>query len=169
MALPTYIDPRKLALQGYLLEGDVASESLPRLTSAVEAISGSLRAAVQFELDESRAKIAHGCVDVTVHVICQRCLDIVSVDVHAEFAVQVIWSEEHENRVAKNYEPWLVVDKMANLSELLEDEILLELPLVNYHAEGACTGDAFIEDAGSENDGPVSDSPFSILAQLKRK
>jgi len=31
MALPTYIDPRKLALQGYLLEGDVASESLPRL------------------------------------------------------------------------------------------------------------------------------------------
>ncbi|MDG0968826.1 MAG: YceD family protein [Porticoccaceae bacterium] len=169
MALPTYIDPRKLALQGYLLEGDVASESLSRLTSAVESISKPLRAVVQFELDESRAKVAHGSVDVTVEVICQRCLDIVSVDVHAEFAVQVIWSEEHENRVAKNYEPWLVVDKMANLSELLEDEILLELPLVNYHAEGTCTGDAFIADADLETDGSISDSPFGILAQLKKK
>ena len=169
MALPTQIDPRKLALQGITLEGTVNVEDLPRLASSVTAICGPLWASVQFKLDESRAKVATGNLKVLVETVCQRCLDPLEMELQADFAVQVIWSEEHENRVAKNYEPWLVVDKMANLSELLEDEILLELPLVNYHAEGACTGDAFIEDAGSENDGPVSDSPFSILAQLKRK
>jgi len=161
MALPTHIDPRKLALQGYLLEGEVKTDSLPRLAS--------LKAAVQFELDESRAKVAHGTADVTIDVICQRCLDTVQIDLHADFAVQVIWSEDHLHRVASNYEPWLVVDRMASLSELLEDEILLALPLVNYHKVGECTGDTFLNEVASEPDGTISDSPFSILEQLKQK
>ena len=57
MALPTHIDPRKLALQGYLLEGEVKADSLPRLGSSVSAICSPLMASVQFELDESRAKV----------------------------------------------------------------------------------------------------------------
>tara|TARA_B110000305_G_C19213765_1_gene527179 strand:+ start:98 stop:610 length:513 start_codon:yes stop_codon:yes gene_type:complete len=169
MALPTHIDPRKLALQGYLLKGEVRADSLPRLGSSVSAICSPLMASVQFELDESRAKVAHGSADVSVDVICQRCLDTVQIELHADFAVQVIWSEEHLHRVASNYEPWLVVDRMASLSELLEDEILLALPLVNYHNVGECTGDAFLDEAAPEPDGTIEDSPFSILEQLKQK
>mgnify|MGYP002628194122 FL=1 len=169
MALPTHIDPRKLALQGYLLEGEVKAESLSRLASSVSSISGSFEASVQFELDESRAKIARGSASVTVQAICQRCLDPVTVDLKADFAVQVIWSEDHLNRVAKNYEPWLVEDRMANFSELLEDEILLALPLVNYHEIGCCTGDSFIQENESSGDEAVADNPFNILKQLKRK
>jgi uncharacterized protein len=90
------------------------------------------------------------------------------VDLQAEFVVQVIWSEEHINRVAANYEPWLVLDKMANLYELLEDEILLALPLVNYHEVGNCTGDTFIAEGEVVNEEAVCDSPFNILQQLKR-
>jgi len=169
MALPTHIDPRKLALQGYLLEGEVKADSLPRLASSVSAICAPLRASVQFELDESRAKVAHGTADVTIEVICQRCLDTVQIELHADFAVQVIWSEDHLHRVASNYEPWLVLDRMASLSELLEDEILLALPLVNYHKVGECTGDTFLDEVTSESDGTIEDSPFSILEQLKQK
>lgn len=169
MALPTHIDPRKLALQGYLLEGEVAIDSLPRLQSAVVEVVGQVLASVQFELDEARAKIALGVVEAKVAVICQRCLDKVQIDLKAHFAVQVIWSEEHESRVAKNYEPWLVLDKLANLSELLEDEILLSLPLVNYHASGECTGDTFETKKISDDNGTVEDGPFSILSQLKRR
>jgi len=169
MALPTHIDPRKLALQGYLLEGEVKCDSLTRLASSVSSICGSLEASVQFELDESRAKVARGTASVTVHAICQRCLDVVKVDLKADFAVQVIWSEDHLNRVASNYEPWLVQDRMANLSELLEDEILLALPSVNYHKMGNCTGDSFMQETESSGDEAVTDSPFNILKQLKLK
>ena len=169
MALPTHIDPRKLALQGYLLEGEVKADSLPRLASSVSAICAPLRASVQFELDESRAKVAHGTADVTIEVNCQRCLDPVQIELNADFAVQVIWSEDHLHRVANNYEPWLVVDRMASLSELLEDEILLALPLVNYHKVGECTGDTFLDEVTSEPNGAIEDSPFSILEQLKQK
>ena len=168
MALPTHIDPRKLALQGNHLEGSVNVTDLPRLASAVTAVCGPLQASVQFELDESRAKIARGSAQVTVETVCQRCLDPMWVELQAEFAVQVIWSEEHINRVAANYEPWLVLDKMANLYELLEDEILLALPLVNYHKVGDCTGDTFITEGEVVKEEVVTDSPFNILQQLKR-
>ena len=56
MALPTLIDPRKLALQEVILEGTVNVEDLPRLASSVTAICAPLWASVQFKLDESRAK-----------------------------------------------------------------------------------------------------------------
>ena len=169
MALPNYIDPRKLALQGILLEGTVNVADLTRLDSSVSAIRGPLKASVQFELDESRAKVARGNVMVEVEVVCQRCLDPLVLDLQADFAAQVIWSEDHLNRVASNYEPWLVIDKMANLSELLEDEILLALPLVNYHNAGECTGDSFVnEEEGAAGDEIVSDNPFNVLLQLKK-
>ena len=168
MALPTHIDPRKLALQGNLLEGTVNVEDLPRLESSVSSVCGPLEAKVQFGLDESRAKIVNGNAKVSVETICQRCLDPLVIELKAEFAVQVIWSEEHINRVAANYEPWLVLDKMANLNELLEDEILLALPLVNYHKLGDCTGDTFISEGEVGEKEVVADSPFSILQQLKR-
>ena len=169
MALPNYIDPRKLALQGILLEGTVNVEDLTRLGSSVSAIRGPFKASVQFKLDESRAKVARGNVVVEVEAVCQRCLDPLVVDLQANFAVQVIWSEDHLNRVASNYEPWLVIDKMANLSELLEDEILLALPLVNYHNAGECTGDTFMsEKEGAAGGEIVSDNPFNVLLQLKK-
>ena len=168
MALPTEIDPRKLALQGNLLEGTVNIVDLPRLESSVSSICEPLKASIQFELDESRAKVAHGKAVVLVETVCQRCLDGVKVEVEAVFSVQVIWSEDHLNRVAANYEPCLVVDKLANLNELLEDEILLALPLVNYHEEGGCTGDTFQDEVRAIGDEVVSDNPFNVLLQLKK-
>ncbi|MGB2360010.1 MAG: YceD family protein [Porticoccaceae bacterium] len=168
MALPNQIDPRKLALQGNLLEGTVNVADLTRLESSVSAICGPLEASIQFGLDESRAKIAEGQARVPVETVCQRCLDPVRLDLQAKFAVQVIWSEDHLNRVAANYEPWLVVDKLANLNELLEDEILLALPLVNYHPVGECTGDTFMEEVEATGDEVALDNPFNVLLQLKK-
>ena len=169
MALPIHIDPRKLALQGYCLEGEVAVGGLPRLASSVLRIFGPVLASVQFELDETKARIAKGSAKASVEVVCQRCLDPVQIDLYAEFALQIIRSEEQESRVAKNYEPWIVAERIANLSEVLEDEILLALPLVNYHEVGNCTGDTFQPESELVGKNLGADSnPFEILAQLKR-
>ena len=61
-----------------------------------------------------------------------------SKELQAQFALQVIWSEDQIGNVAPNYEPWLVVDKTADLIPVIEDELLLALPIVNYHKPGDC-------------------------------
>ena len=168
MSLPAQIDPRKLALQGIVLEGDIAVADLSRLSSSVVAVSGPLKASIQFEVDESRKPVAKGSAVVDVDVICQRCLDSVNIELKADFALQVIYSEDQVANVAPNYEPWLVVDRMANLNTVIEDEVLLVLPIVNYHRVEDCTGDTFLEKVAAKGEEAVVDSPFNILKQLKQ-
>jgi uncharacterized protein len=172
MALPTLIDPRKLANQGIVLEGQFHDQHLPRLAKAVAIIETPLSALVKFEIDEARAKVASGTLSISVSTVCQRCLDPVTVALSSEFAAQVIWSEDQLSNVPSDREPWIVVDKMASLNELLEDEILLALPSVNYHENGMCTGDTFLpeDERGNneEDDQVVADNPFNILQQLKK-
>ena len=166
MSLPTQIDPRKLAQQGISLEGEFAAKGLTRLNESVEAVTGALKASLQFSLDPSRQSMVTGEASVCVDVICQRCLDIVNIEIKAAIALQVVWSEDHIANVAPNYEPWIVVDKIADLDVVIEDEILLALPIVNYHKVGECTGSAFVAKADTPIEEAV-DSPFSVLQQLK--
>ncbi len=172
MALPTLIDPRKLANQGIVLEGQFHAQHLPRLAEAVASIETPLSALVKFEIDEARAKVASGRLNISVSAVCQRCLDPVTVVVSSDFSAQVIWSEDQLCNVPSDREPWIVVDKMASLNELLEDEILLALPAVNYHEEGMCTGDTFLSEdertSTEKDDEIVADNPFNILQQLKK-
>jgi uncharacterized protein len=172
MALPTLIDPRKLANQGIVLEGEFHAQHLPRLGQAVTSIETPLSALVKFGVDEARAKVVSGTLSISVSVVCQRCLDPVTIALSTDFSAQVIWSEDQLVNVPSDREPWIVVDKMASLNELLEDEILLALPLVNYHEIGKCTGDTFLSEDGrsnkEEDDEIVADNPFNILQQLKK-
>jgi len=172
MALPTLVDPRKLANQGIVLEGNFEAKHLPRLASAVVSIESPLSASISFEIDAIKAKVASGSLAVSVKTICQRCLDPVEIALKTDFAVQIIWSEDQISNVSSDREPWIVGDKMADLSEMLEDEILLALPLVNYHESGECTGDTFLpqdeHSSAVEEDQVVADNPFNILRQLKK-
>ena len=167
MSLPNQIDPRKLAQQGISLQGEFAAKGLTRLNESVEAVTGALKASLQFSLDPSRQSMVTGEASVCVDVICQRCLDIVNIEIKAAIALQVVWSEDHIANVAPDYEPWIVVDKIADLDVVIEDEILLALPIVNYHKIGECTGSAFYEKADTNLEETTVDSPFSVLQQLK--
>jgi uncharacterized protein len=168
MSLPTQIDPRKLALQGITLEGEFSAKDLPRLSASVEAVNSALSATLQFFNDESRQPLAKGEAAMSVDVICQRCLDPVSIEIKAAIALQVVWSEDHIANVSPDYEPWIVVDKIADLAVAIEDELLLALPIVSYHDPDKCTGSAFDSKASTNEEEAVSDSPFSILKQLKQ-
>jgi len=168
MALPAQIDPRKLALQGIALEGVFAVRDLTRLSASVERVNGALTALLQFSLDESRQPLVTGEASVSVDVICQRCLDVVTVELKTAIALQVVWSEDHIANVAPDYEAWIVVDKIADLDVVIEDELLLALPIVNYHKIEECTGSAFDSKADADMEEATIDSPFSVLQQLKR-
>ena len=168
MSLPAQIDPRKLALQGAVLEGVICAADLKRLATAVLAVTSSLKAYVQFSRDESGQPIVTGTASVFVDVVCQRCLDPVNIELKADLSLQIIWSEDQISNVAPDCEPWIVVDRLADLNEVIEDEVLLALPIVNYHHIGECTGDAYLETANSISEETDNNSPFNILKQLKQ-
>ena len=135
----------------------------------MKLLTAPLSATLEFTRDQSRQPLVKGEAQDIVDVICQRCLDPVSIEIKAAIALQVIWSEDRIANVSPNYEPWIVVDKIADLAVVLEDELLLALPIVNYHNPGECTGNAVDSKATITHDDEeaVADSPFSVLKQLK--
>jgi uncharacterized protein len=166
MGLPIHIDPRKLAMQTSRLEGCVDASKLPRLAAAVDNISSEAMARLNFENERSHAALVDGDVNIKVEIQCQRCLDPVALELQTVFALQVISGEEYVDRVATSREPWIVEDRMANLHQMVEDELLLVLPAVNYHPVGTCTGDAFMSHREPDE---VVESPFNVLKSFKTR
>src|SRR5690606_4073601 len=102
---------------------------------------------------------------IDVDMECQRCLQPVTQSLSGELCLAVVWDEERAAVVPKTLDPLVVSDDSVDLYGLLEDEILLALPIVAYHQEGQC------QRSGHYSTGEVEESrenPFSILAQLKK-
>lgn len=172
-ALPRLIEPRKLALQGAHLEGVIELKSLERLAEAVNAVDQLPQVMVTFTSDDFGAKLVRGEVELTVRVPCQRCLNDMALPLRSEFAVAIVWTDDEAEQLPKHLEPWLVPDFEGDLHQLVEEEILLALPMVSYHDPESCQLTDYQEpDPISE---PVAvqsqtrENPFSVLEQLKRK
>jgi uncharacterized protein len=76
-------------------------------------------------------------------------------------------SDAEIETLAPEYEPLVSADGRVALKELVEDELLLALPLVPRHeGDAACGG--FTETAADAESGEARKNPFAELAKLKR-
>ena len=166
-ALPATVDARKLTGQGVRLTGCFCASQLPRLAGAVAALPEPVEVALDFATDEQNQRIVTGQVSANVRVICERCMQEMPLSLQAEVKLGLVWSEEDAPHLNKDLEPWIVADESASLSDMVEDELLLVLPYVNYHPEGECSGASHFSTGEVEED--EKPNPFQILEQLKQK
>ena len=94
-----------------------------------------------------------------------------------ELAVAVVWGETQLAHVPKGLDFVIGEEGIVDLLQLVEDELLLSLPIVSYHEEGPCaeelTYSSPIEPVQPEHDTSAQesakDNPFQALAALKDK
>ena len=69
----------------------------------------------------------------------------------------------------ESYEPLLVNEPTVSLLEMIEDELLLSLPLVIRHEESECQlKQEYSNGATDDHEGPA-EHPFAVLEQLKKQ
>ena len=110
----------------------------------------------------------HLQADVTLPLTCQRCLAPVDSVVSISRSFRFVASEEAaEQQDDECEEDVLALNPEFKLSELIEDEILMELPLVPRHDE--CPSEVVMaaEDANFEAASAEKRHPFAVLAQLQ--
>lgn len=141
---------------------------MPRLNSLLANGDGKIHVSLSFAVDEQRLRTVSGSASGTVTQTCQRCLEPVPVDVEAEVNLAVALNEEQAKNLPRYYDPLIVEAEDIELLSLIEDELILSLPLVAYHEDceiQTSFGDAD-EAARTQETKP---NPFSVLAQLKEK
>ena len=166
--LPRHVDPGRLAQRNASFDGIIAPENLPRLLSAVHS-SGNVAVSLRFKVDEQGRRRLTGEFEVAVELVCQRCLGAAPERLSGDINLAVVRSEEHAKQLPGFIEPWIVDEGEADLYSIIEEELLLSLPLVTYH-EDECI-DPQLMKAGAEMNEPVEqgDNPFNVLADLKKR
>ena len=163
--LPVLIDPIRLADEGVRLQGELAGTDMTRLRAM--ALPGSRPAAVEVDLQFERSapgvRRMHGRIHTAVEMVCQRCLKPLQVEIEAKPLLTLLQPGE----VAQvEDEDALPLEAPVALSEMVEDELLLAMPMVPVHADTNCETKA---KAGAEPVPGRKEHPFAVLQKLKDK
>ncbi len=108
---------------------------LPRLRSQLASVEGEVRGHVRF----GRAKgiaLAELTMSGTARLACQRCLGTLEIPVETTARVGLIAAEADMSRVPEDLEPMLAREGRISVGEIVEEEMLLTLPIVPLHDEG---------------------------------
>ncbi|WP_346836458.1 YceD family protein [Microbulbifer sp. SAOS-129_SWC] len=165
--IPKRVDARKLVQREQYLDGVLAVDQLERLPAAVESISGEVRAELTFGRDLQGHATVDGRVQCAVQLLCQRCLQPMPAQVDGTFRWGIVWSEERGKALPKDLDPIVQAGDELNLYEVLEDEILLNLPMVAYHDEECVAREHFHSGEEVESAEEQQENPFKVLEQLK--
>lgn len=166
-ALPDRIDPARLAVQGARFEGRVALQTMERLVPLLAGEPGEAEVEMEFAVDTRGLRTVHGRVCAELLLTCQRCLEPVAVQVDGAFHLAVVASQTEAGRLPEGLEPLdCDADGKVATALLVEDEILLGLPLVPSHPDSGCRRD---EVRWQGQEGAVTENPFSVLKELKDK
>lgn len=167
--IPPHVDPRKLADRGTTLQGELPLADLTRLCETLADNVGEIRAKFIFERDERRSVVIHSAIDVEVKMVCQRCLELVALPIHSECSYAVVKEGANTQSVPKGYDVLELGEDPLDLLALVEEELLLALPIVPAHDPEDCQQPGGLDDEPEPCEDEVSRSnPFSVLAQLKR-
>lgn len=158
--LPAAIDPLKLAERGSRLTGTLPLRRMSRLAEFCLDDRGEVEVDLEFGRREQDNRLGMtGRLAVQLRVTCPRCLEPVEWRLEANPDVVLLKPAEGEQDDADS----MVIEQVLELNQLVEDELLLALPMYTAHPEGQCpTGRA----GGPAGQGKRN-NPFAVLEALK--
>ena len=170
--LPKTLDPFKYADQNRILEGEIALHLMPRLAEMLVDTNGRVKVELEFDRDPQRLRILNGKLNTSVNLVCQRCLHPVTKEIESKFMLGIVYNDEQAQNLPRAYEPLLVEDEKLVLLDVIEEELILSLPMFPYHA--ACDTEDYVKAEESEAAPEALEeenkpNPFEVLSGLKIK
>jgi len=167
--LPKRLDPVKSAQKRSSYEGVYVASDMVRLGDAVASILSDVSVKVEFAKDAQSLTYFHGTLAVQVMLVCQRCNQAYPYDVDTRFCFSPVQGSEQDDTLPDAYEPVEVDDHgEVDLFQILEDELILSLPIVALHADEDCSVQADDMSFGKIEPEPERENPFAVLKELKR-
>ncbi len=161
---PIQIDASCLSTQPTTIEGKVAPGRLPRLLESLAQGDGELRYRVSARLDPQRRRVVSCIIEGFVFLTCQATLDTFRHPVSIDDRLVLVEDESHlpPMEEERDTEDYLVVDGLLDVLELVEDAVILALPMMPRKPGLERT------QAPAKDDPEPRASPFAKLSSLKK-
>lgn len=155
-----YFDPFIIAERGRSYQGTIPFSQLDRLSDSLIDDRGEVRYALTFA-KEDKVYMVTGQLKADLFLECSVCLDKMVYSVEAHTKLGIVSSFDEAALLPEAYEPLLVVDGQLRIKEIIEEELLLAIPIIPRHEE--CRVAKPIDQPPMRK----LNNPFSILADLK--
>lgn len=172
--MPESISLDKWADSGFQWAGEVNPQGFKRLSTILTAERE--QAAVQLDIDlYRRNNVLHIAFTLTgeVWLTCQRCLQPVVTDLSDDYDIALLENDSQASLLDEEQD-YLMLDEVITESapeqllpfkKLLEDEILLKVPMAPKHDDCEMSIDQF----GDIPEEEETENPFAALQSLKGK
>lgn len=167
--LPEQIDPFRLVRQKRILVGTIEFGRMLRLSPLLSSAEGQAHIELEFGTDEMSVKFVRGEVVADIPLTCQRCMQPLIFPVRTPMALGFVTQQAEADAMPSCYDPLLVEHVPIPLLDMVEDELLLALPVVATHEPGACTAAVKMQESVEPTPAPKRENPFAVLARLKAK
>lgn len=164
LALPERVDASRMVQARRSFNGKLPLASLTRLRGSLAAEDGVADYALEFGRDELGVDYIALHVDAELALTCQRSLEVYRQPVHLDQRLGLIRDESEEAALPPGYEPLLIPDGEVHLADVIEDELILALPVVPLKPGEPLEWNEAPDDESAEDEPP---SPFSVLAGLR--
>lgn len=164
--LPASIEPLRLAREGTILTGSFPLEKMERIQSSLCDNHGEVYIHWSFYQNEQRRSIIQGKIETQLSLQCQRCLQPMNYQLNTSVALIVSMQTQNDdeaNDLPADYELLELTQKTVSLLTLVEDELILALPVVVMHEH--CPINQFVDTTPSDE---LIHNPFYILTKLKQ-
>ena len=170
---PTHLDVKAFAQAASAIAGHDLLSKYARLVQetkgqgADRTIDWSARGELRTDEAGEEQIWLHLTVDASLPLICQRCLGPLDQAVCVQQSFRFVGSEEAAAAQDEEaQEDVLVLSRDFSLPDLIEDEVLMALPVIPRHERCPAALKLSAADPDFEATAPEKANPFAVLAKL---
>jgi uncharacterized protein len=157
------IHPERLSEKPLVFERTIVPHALPRLEASLANSAGELHYKVTAGLDRQRRKVVSCIIEGFVFLTCQTTLEAFRHAISIDDRLVLV---DHESGLPpieeeSDAEDYLVADGPLEVLDLVEDAVLLALPMVPRKPG--------VDEAKGDKPKERAQSPFAALASLKKR
>lgn len=139
--LPKQIDPLHLCDRGARLEGEVALAGLKRVAEVTHEKTGVIKISLEFARDKQGFRTICGKIAGHLQLVCQRCMQPLTYPLDIAVKLSPVMTEAQAKNLQglpKDFDALIVDSESMLLADMIEEEIILNLPIIANHEAGKC-------------------------------
>lgn len=169
LPLPQHINMLRLSEHAADFHGSLLIKEMQRLATSLYSDGGEVEVNLSLGADEDGTRFCRVKLKTEVVLQCQRCMEPFIYGIMSDFLHGVVSSEREAETLPEQYEPVIVQDGMLIVQDIIEDELILKMPIVPMHPDVECKVSLPVTDSTWSDDEKGRESPFHVLRLLKQE
>lgn len=164
--LPQHINLLRLSEHTADFHGSLLIKDMARLLPSLYSEAGEVEVDLALETDKDGIPFCRVQLKTQATLQCQRCMQPFFYEIISDFVQAIVSKPEEAEALSIQYEPVVAEDGILIIKDMVEDGLILSLPLVPMHSSAECKVKLPLADS-TWSEAKEKQNPFYVLRNVK--